>query len=213
MARISPKRIASMEQEVSLQRAERSLKRKETIKQQQIAAEDHSMCVAGIVRVGNAQCDEPLKDAWERTLNHFEIEVTDPFSLRGQQMAALRLKQVMLEGKDPKPHFTELFAPAPGWLLRFTRIGFDSFLLGYQPPHPWGKEKWGIIGFDAARCWPALPLTTMGSGDPIAENDYTRQIECSLLEAALLGRTQAKHRHDPSFKKFVISAIPDPFAS
>ena len=33
----------------------------------------------------------------------------------------------MLEGKDPKPHFTELFAPAPGWLLRFTRIGFDFF--------------------------------------------------------------------------------------
>lgn len=213
MNRIYDGRITRMEQQVSLKLAERSLKRKETIKQQQIAAEYHSMCVAGIVRAGNAKYDEPLKCAWERTLKHFEIEVTEPFSLRGQQTAAWRLKQVMLEGKDPKPHFTELFAPAPGWLLRFTRICLDSFLLGYQLPLPCGKEKWGIIGFDAARCWPALPLTTMGAGDPIAENDYTRQVEQALLEVTLIGRTQAKHRQDPSWKKFVISAIPDPFVS
>ena len=213
MKRISDGRIARMEQKVSLKLAEQSAKRKETIKQQQIAAEYHSMNVAAIIKVGNPRCDEPLNYAWERTLKLFEIKVTDPFSLRGQQAAAWRLQQAMLDAKDPKSHFTELFAPAPGWLLRFTRICFDSFLLDYRLPLPWGKEKWGIIGFDISRRWPALPLTTMGAGDPIAENDYTRQYEWAVLEAGLIGRTKAKQRHAPSWKKLVISAIPDPFAS
>jgi hypothetical protein len=133
---ISDKRIARMEQIVWLERAERSEKRKETIKKQQIAAEDHSMCVAAIVKSRNSKFDEPLNYAWERTLKHFEVEVTERFSLRGQQAAAWRLGQVMLKGEDPKSHFTELIAPAPGWLLRFTRICFDSFLLDYQLPLP-----------------------------------------------------------------------------
>jgi hypothetical protein len=92
MNRISDKRIASMEQKVSSKRAERSAKRKETIKQQQIAAEYHSVCVAAIVRAGNPKFDEPLKYAWERALKHFKAEVSDPF------------------------------APAPGWLLRLPDL-------------------------------------------------------------------------------------------
>ena len=200
MTRISDGRIARMEQKVSLKLAEQSVKRKETIKTQRIVAEYHATCVAAIVR-GNPKFDEPLNYAWERALKQFKLEVKYPSTLSGLQEAARRLKPVILAGDDLKPRFTELFAPAPGWLLRFTRTGNDCLFLGFNLPLAWGKEKWGIIGFDAAKCWPRLPLATMGSGDPISENDYIRKMELSMMEMALLGWTQEMQRHLPTFKK------------
>ena len=63
--------------------------------------------------------------------------------------------------------FTEVFSTAPVWLLQFTNIRLDAWLLEFDLPDISAELIWGVEEVKDAKRWPLLPLGTMAAGDPV----------------------------------------------
>jgi hypothetical protein len=143
-------------------------------------ARPHATAVAAIVLSGQPRVDEPLIRAWERALQQYGIDVKETCSSVGQVEAARRLLPIIIGGEEESAKFTEVFSTAPVWLLQFTRMTFDAYLLRFHLPHISKRLRWGGAGFEDARRWPLLPLGKMTAGDPIPDND-DRQWPLAIL--------------------------------
>jgi hypothetical protein len=135
-------------------------------------ARHHAIAVAAIVLSGQPRIDEPLRDAWARTLQHHGISVKNPWSWGDQVVAARQLSQIVMDGgADESAQFTQIFKTAPVWLLQFTGTAMDARLLKFQLPDISTDLSWGDAGCEDARRWPSLPLGSMADGKPIPSLD------------------------------------------
>jgi hypothetical protein len=74
-----------------------------------------------------------------------------------------------MNGANETEKFTEIFRTAPVWLLEFTRMWWDAFLLKFDLPKMSEKQVWGEQGLKDFLRWPLLPLGMMTDGDLIPE--------------------------------------------
>jgi hypothetical protein len=169
MDRRSRHRLGKSEELLSAALKERHKKRKQILQVMPTYARRHATAVAAIVLSGRPRIDEPLKRAWARALQHYEIDVnTDPMT------AARRLLPIIKGDGAESARFTEIFRTAPVWLLQFTGMALDARLLKFDLPDISDTLAWGSAGYDDARRWPLLPAGTIMAGEPIPDVDARR---------------------------------------
>jgi hypothetical protein len=134
----------------------------------------HAMAVAAIVLSGQPNIDEPLRHAWERTLQHHGIDISEPGSYYDQVFAPKQLSRKIMDGADESGQFAQIFKSAPVWLLQFTGTAVDARLLKFQLPELSRRFPWGSAGYEDARRWPLLPLGRISDGEPIPRLDPRR---------------------------------------
>ena len=168
-------RVLHAEELVSNALKERAEKKKQLKKQWAsgfpIAARLHATAVAAILLAGEPKIDEPFIRAWTRALRHYAIPVGDPTHESEQLSAARRLFQIIVGQEGPSEKFAEIFKSAPAWLLQFTRMALDAWLLKFHLPEMAANLEWGDLGFKDSERWPLLPLGVMTAGEPIPRYD------------------------------------------
>jgi hypothetical protein len=151
----------------------------------------HAISVAAIALSGQPRIDEPLHDAWARTLQHHGISVKEPWSWDDQVVAARQLSSIIMDGADESAQFTQIFKSAPVWLLQFTGTAVDARFLKFQLPDLSSDFNWGSTGYADAVRWPRLPLGRMADGKPIPTLDARRLwiiLFCEITEPAFPDR-------------------------
>jgi hypothetical protein len=144
---------------------------------------DHAIAVAAIVLCGEPKIDEPLVHAWTRTLAHHRMDVQDQDATLNENELQVTKKMYPAIVEEPdygtprwNPYivhtreaarFTEIFSTAPVWLLQFTNIELDAWLLKFDLPDISAELMWGVEGVKDSKRWPLLPLGTMAAGDPV----------------------------------------------
>lgn len=114
----------------------------------------HATAVAAIVRFGEPKIDEPLSLAWKRTLLHRDILIPD-----GCENEVQFASPKLYSAKDAERYrFREILKTAPTWLLDFTWIRLDAFVLGFDLPSLSDKRTRGRARFSDGCLWPQLPL-------------------------------------------------------
>ena len=141
---------------------------------------DHATAVAALAIWGEPRVDEPLIDAWVRTLECLEVRVSA--SMRDGSSLDEVKKIYSCIVNDPTyrevnwnheiPHepevkdFAEVFRTAPVWLLQFTSVWRDARFFKIDLPDISAEPTWGAQGIEDSKRWPLLPLGTMAAGDP-----------------------------------------------
>jgi hypothetical protein len=184
MDRRRRQRISKVEELLSAAKKERERKRKKFYEGCLRHAQLHAIAVAAIALSGKPEIDEPLSEAWTRALQHYRIETRpldfyirylDKAPIKRQVEAAEELAPIIfpitLKKAEESARFTEIFKTAPVWLLNFTFMSFDAFLLNFGLPdqawRPAPGTKWGRTGYYESRQWPLIPSGTMTDGDPV----------------------------------------------
>jgi hypothetical protein len=173
-------RILRAEERVSNALKERAERRKQWLQGLPSQARPHAAAVAAIVLAGEPKIDEPLIRAWTRALQHYEISVKDPTQRSEQVNAAHQLFPIIVGQEKSDARFAEIFKSAPDWLLQFTRMSRDAWVLEFPLPGMKAKLGWGIAGFEDAERYPCLPLGVLTAGDPIPPDDE-RHITLTFL--------------------------------
>jgi hypothetical protein len=141
---------------------------------------DHATAVAAIQIFGEPRVDEPLIDAWVRTLDCLEVKVSA--SMRdGSALDEVKkiyscivydptYRQVNWNPEvahEPEvKEFAEIFGTTPVWLLQFTSVWRDARFFNIDLPDISAEPTWGAQGIEDSKRWPLLPLGTMAAGDP-----------------------------------------------
>jgi hypothetical protein len=182
MDRSPRQRISKVEELLFAAKGKRERKRKKFDEDRLRQARLHATAVAAIVLSGKPKIDEPLSQAWTRTLQHYRIEtrpldshfrpLREETPLERQVAAAKNLAPIILPVTlKESARFSKIFKTAPVWLLNFTSMSFDACLLKFGLPDqswwPAPGTKWGRTGYDESRQWPLLPAGTMMDGDPV----------------------------------------------
>jgi hypothetical protein len=155
----------------------------------------HATAVAAIVISGEPKVDEPFIRAWVRTLRHYGITIKNEYGRqyeykrgheheykfksdyeRELQEANRKLYPAIMQGGNETKKFTAIFRTAPVWLLEFTQMSFDAYLLKFDLPKMSEKQVWGEEGLKDFLRWPLLPLGMMADGDPVPESSRERRI-------------------------------------
>jgi hypothetical protein len=119
-----------------------------------------------------------------RTLRHHRIIVTNEYGReyeyepgheheyrfksdyeRELKAAHRILYPAIMNGANETEKFTEIFRTAPAWLLEFTHMDLDAFLLKFDLPEMSEKQVWDEESFENSR-WPLLPLGMMMGSVP-----------------------------------------------
>jgi hypothetical protein len=95
-------------------------------------AQHHMTAVAAIAKFGEPKIDEPLELAWQRTLLRHNISIPDGCK-NDLQFASQELHSAIIGDTD------EIFSSAPTWLLDFTWMRCDAYVLGLVLPTLSGK--------------------------------------------------------------------------
>ena len=183
-------------------------RRSHAIEKLRYVARLHAACVAAITLVGEPKVDEPLSDAWRRTLVHYRIRecqteewarihqldeaptkawahalANDRQLRRHPLKAAEEIYPTLIDERDEPAIFTEIFANAPIWLLKFTFSELDARYLKFDLPDLSAAPKWGSAGLKDARRWPCLPQGTMTAGHPVPDDEdkLPSVYDCMLL--------------------------------
>jgi len=80
-----------------------------------------------------------------------------------------QLYPAIMKGANENEKFTEIFRTAPVWLLEFTWMRLDAWLLKFDLPEMSDKQIWGQQGLEDMMRWPLLPLGMMTDGAPVSE--------------------------------------------
>ena len=132
---------------------------------------------------GKPEINEPLIRAWERTLRHLGITLRNEYGRECEYQypydpgdksedddvavsaeiydgacikASRELYPVIIKGANEIKKFTEIFT-VPVWLLEFTFMRRDAYLLKFGLPRMSDKQIWGERGFKDFLRWPQLP--------------------------------------------------------
>jgi hypothetical protein len=200
MDRRSQRRIWKVEELLSAAKRERERKRNELFENCVRLARLHATAVAAIVLSGGPKIDEPLSQAWTRSLQHYRIRDANGTRIARQVAAAQQLLPIILGHKETSARFTEIFRAAPGWLLNFTLTFIDAGCLKFDLPKPkifsW-RPKWGRDGYEQSRQWPLLPSCTIAAGDPVPYEE-ARFWPFPLMEEAYSTEDSQKQEGDHS---------------
>jgi hypothetical protein len=189
------KLLSKAEELVSIARQKREKSRAETLAWlmpiMRGDARPHATAVAAIVISGEPKVDEPLVRAWARTLAHHRMDLQDSTldkhatlkAVERKTLKAVERKMYPAIVEDPDygtprwdpsighapeaARFSEIFRTAPVWLLQFTMIRLDAWLLKFDLPDISAELMWGVEGVNDSKRWPLLPLGTMAAGDPV----------------------------------------------
>jgi hypothetical protein len=189
------KLLSKAEELVSIARQKREKSRAETLAWlmpiRRGDARPHATAVAAIVISGEPKVDEPLVRAWARTLAHHRMDLQDSTldkhatlkAVERKTLKAVERKMYPAIVEDPDygtprwdpsighapeaARFSEIFRTAPVWLLQFTMIRLDAWLLKFDLPDISAELMWGVEGVNDSKRWPLLPLGTMAAGDPV----------------------------------------------
>jgi hypothetical protein len=181
------KLLSKAEELVSIARQKREKSRAETLAWltpvMRRDARLHATAVAAIVISGEPKVDEPLVRAWVRTLAHHRMDLQDSTLDKRATLEAAERKMYPTIVEDPDyrtprwdpsighapeaGRFTEVFRTAPVWLLQFTNIRLDAWLLEFDLPDISAELIWGVEGVKDSKQWPLLPLGTMAAGVPV----------------------------------------------
>jgi hypothetical protein len=123
----------------------------------------HTAKVAAIVLEGEPKIDEPLIRAQQRAWQRFGL------STCVKEFDGDILYFDVTKGKDDAEAFPTIFDHAPLWLLDFTTVALDAFILKFQLPDTSAPSRWARDGIKDAERWPELPLGTMIAGEPVTE--------------------------------------------
>jgi len=167
---------------ITAAKKEREEKQKELDENIRFHAQYHATAVAAIVLSGESKIDEPLSRAWTRALQHYGIrDVNAGTRLKRQVGAAQQLAPIILpitpKDAEASARLSEIFMPAPVWLLNFTCIFFNACWLKFDFPNrswPVLGTKWGRAGYEESLLWPLLPLGAMTDGEPLSDKDARR---------------------------------------
>jgi hypothetical protein len=189
------RRISKLEQFLPEALEQREERRIELEKKLPWAARLHATEVAAIVLAGKPKVDEPLGEAWTRTLDHFgarecytemrsrlhtrldeplgEVLLKDYRSGYHPLLAAEKLYVEMITRREEeKSFFSKTLKNAPAWLLKFTLVPLDARCLNFDPPDLSAAPAWGIMGLRDARRWPLLPQGIMTAGHPVPNREH-----------------------------------------
>jgi hypothetical protein len=180
------KLLSKAEELVSIELKKHAKRREQMYESLRPQARRHATAVAAIVISGEPKIDEPLFHAWVRALRHYRI--TDEYGRefeyenwleRGNGYldiyhhlffsAYQQWYAAILNGANETEKFTEIFSAAPVWLLEFTQMEVDAYLLQFNLSEMRDKLVWGQKGLEDSKRWPFLPLGMMSDGDPVAE--------------------------------------------
>jgi hypothetical protein len=168
MHRSSRQRIWKIEKRLSPAQKQRGERRQLLEGTDPFHARLHATAVAAIVLSGQPRIDEALACAWLRALQHYKINERLVFdALEG----AKQLLPIIIDGANESAIFTEIFRTGPPWLLNFTKMFIDAFLLEFDLPDISERSRWGSVGYEEARGWPSLPFGKMTEGDPVTDED------------------------------------------
>jgi hypothetical protein len=169
-------RLSKIDDRLSTAVKERKQSDEKNIANLLFSARHHATAVAALVLAGQPKIDEPLINAWNRALKHYEVESKPWGGLKAQVRAVEQLRPKVMEGKESTARYSEIFAAAPIWLLQFTGLAMDARLLKFSLPDTISSRlNWGDQGYEEAIRWPELPSGTMTAGEPIPTTD-ARQI-------------------------------------
>jgi hypothetical protein len=143
-------------------------------------ARRHAAAVAAIVRFGRPKIDEPLAFAWKRTLLHHDIRIPDACE-NEVQFASPKLYSAIIKDAAEKDTFTEIFRTAPTWLLQFTWVRLDAYVLGFDLPSLSNKRARGRARLEDGHLLPQLPLGRMTDGPQCSPNSDDDEERCSEL--------------------------------
>jgi hypothetical protein len=127
----------------------------------------HAAKVAAIVLHGEPKI-EPLIRALRRACEKFGFSRYHQENAESPEIEDL-IRITLTNGKDEAETFSAAFKQAPLWLLHFTTVSLDAFILKLNLPELSAPVKWGSEGIKDARRWPLLPLGTMAAGEPVSE--------------------------------------------
>jgi hypothetical protein len=172
MDRRSQRRIWKVEELLFAAKRERERERRELSEDCVRHARLHATAVAAIVLSGDPKIDEPLSQAWRRSLQHYRIRKAKGTRIERQVAAAQQLLPAILGHETASAAFSKIFRRAPGWLLNFTQTFIDAGCLKFKLPNTFSwRPKWGRDGYEESRQWPLLPSCTMTTGDPVPDEE------------------------------------------
>ena len=163
-------KISRIEELIASKLKAQQERRKEWAKALPIHAQRHATAVAAIVLAGEPKIDEPLNQAWARSLRHYEIAL-DPTTKSDQIRAAQLLFPIIVGEQASSSRFAKIFSTAPAWLLQFTRTALDAWILRFRLAEMKPNPNWGTAGFADAERWPLLPNGVLTAGEPIPHHD------------------------------------------
>ena len=202
------RRISELERQAPELRQKLQERRSYATQQLKYLARLHTGCVAAIALVGEPKIDEPLGEAWRRTLGHYGIRecrteewarthqldevptkawafalANDRQLRRHPLKAAEEIYPTLIDERVEPVIFTEIFASAPPWLLKFTFSELDARYLEFDLPNLSAAPKWGSAGLKDAYRWPCLPQGTMTAGSPVPDDEdkLPSVFDCMLL--------------------------------
>lgn len=208
MDRSSQRRIWKVEELLSAAKTERERKQTKVSENCVRHARLHATAVAAIVLSGDPKIDEPLSQAWTRSLQHYRIRTTNGTKIERQVAAAQQLLPTILRQKEASARFTKIFRRAPVWLLKFTQTFIDAGFLQFDLPNSMSwRPKWGRDGYEQSRQWPLLPSCTISAGDPVPDEE-TRSWPFPLTEEAYSTNDSQEQEHDLSPEADLLSDLP-----
>jgi hypothetical protein len=208
MDRRSQRPIWKVEELLFAAKRERERKRKEFSENYLRHARLHATAVAAIVLSGDPKIDEPLSQAWTRSLKHYRIRNANGTQIDRQIAAAQQLVSIILGHKEASARFTKIFRAAPVWLLNFTQTFIDAGCLKFVLPNitSW-RPKWGRDGYEQSRQWPLLPSCTIAAGDPVPDEE-ARFWPFPLMEEAYSTEDSQKQEDDRSPEADLLTDLP-----
>jgi hypothetical protein len=172
MDRSSQRRIWKVEELLSSAKRQRESEREKFSENCLRHARLHATAVAAIVLSGDPKIDEPLSQAWRRSLQHYRIRKAKGRRIERQVAAAQQLLPAILGHETSSVAFSKIFRGAPGWLLNFTQTFIDAGFLQFDLPNSiFWRPKWGRDGYEQSRQWPLLPSDTIAAGDPVPDEE------------------------------------------
>ena len=191
------RRISELERHAPEWRQKLQRRRIEANEQLPFVARLHTAWVAAITLVGEPKVDEPLGEAWRRTLVHYGISecrleewahthqldeaptrawalsLANDRQLRRHPLKAAEeiYPSLLHDREDEAATFTKILASAPTWFLKFTLSELDARCLKFDLPDLSAAPKWGSAGLKDARRWPCLPQGTMTAGHPVPDDE------------------------------------------
>ena len=128
----------------------------------------HAAKVAAIVLHGEPKIDEPLTRALRRACEKLGFSPYHQENAENGEIEDL-IHMELTSGKNEAETFLAAFEQAPLWLLHFTTVALDAFILKLNLPELSAPARWGMEGIKDARRWPLLPLGTIAAGQPVSE--------------------------------------------
>jgi hypothetical protein len=139
---------------------------------------EHVIKVSALVAFGDPKPDEPLSEAWQRSVRTIAEDPSDRGNQHVPQGFDDQLYQLYEKlGKASSDMnlptmFRSAIASAPLWLFTFTRADVSASLLRLTLPSGFADQIPGRDAVKEMRGWPNLPQCAFNAGGPMSPDEY-----------------------------------------